>query len=53
VDLSEGNRTIRDVVVQDKLQELVKMQLMHHLEKISIGVQKMHKRQHKSIHPLL
>jgi hypothetical protein len=53
VYLGQGNGTVRDVEVQDILQELVKMQLMHPLEKISIRVQKMHKRQHKSIHPLL
>jgi hypothetical protein len=38
VDLGQGNESIRDVVVQNILQELVKMQLMHHLEKINIGV---------------
>jgi hypothetical protein len=38
VDLGQGNGSVKDVVVQDILQELVKMQLMHHLEKINIGV---------------
>jgi hypothetical protein len=46
VYLGHGRGTIRDVEVQDILQELVKMQLMHPLEKISIGVKKMHRRQH-------
>jgi hypothetical protein len=46
VDLGQGSRTVRDVEVQDILQELVKMQCMHPLEKMSIGLQKMHTRKH-------
>jgi hypothetical protein len=34
------------VKVQDILQELIKIWCMHPLEKMSIGVQKMHKRKH-------
>jgi hypothetical protein len=53
VYLGHGRGTIRDVEVQDILQELVKMQLMHPLEKISIGVKKMHRRQHNVPDPQL
>jgi hypothetical protein len=46
MDLGQGNGIVRDVEVQDILQELVKMWCMHPSEKMSIGVQKMHKRKH-------
>jgi len=43
VDLVQGSVDARDVEVQDILQELAKMLLMHPLEKMIIGGQKMHK----------
>jgi hypothetical protein len=44
VDLGQESGTIRDVEVQDILQELIKMWCMHPSEKMSIRVQKMHKK---------
>jgi hypothetical protein len=46
VNLGQGSGTVKDVEVQDILQELVKIWCMHPSEKMSIGVQKMYKRKH-------